>query len=217
MPGLRQRIGRLSFVLAVATLLMGSGCYYAALQTADTLPPGKVQLGLRMGAGYMYYHPESLLMLIPTELGLSARVGLARRLDVGIVFWPLLNGLVDVKYQFRDGPLRLAADLGFSSGVPIDMGFDSHDRVFTMNFCPAFIACGEHWYAGTRLIYTRSRHIDSHRTGVNWRQGIFAGGSFGRRFRLLPELDLYVPLKQSWDKIPSSIVAGVASGLQFRL
>jgi hypothetical protein len=211
------RIGRFCLLLTVSSLLLASGCYYAVLQTPDTLPAGKVQVDLRVGGAYMYYRPESLSMFFPSDLGLGARVGLARRLDAGIAFSPFLTGLIDVKYRFCDRPVRLAADIGLSSGAPIDVGFDSNDRMFTTSFCPAVIAGGESWYAGARLMYSLTRHVDFHSTHISWQQGAFVGGSFGHRLRLLPELDLYVPLNQSYEKIPNSVKVSLTVGLQFRL
>jgi hypothetical protein len=124
----------------LAVVVIFSGCIsYTTLQTPETLPPGKVAVGVgaAVGTGAMF------------EVG--GRVGLAKNLDAGVkVALPRLV-FTDAKVQLTDGPVLVATDLGFSYMNTSEDG--NGVTVNSYGLYPMLLVGGRHWYVGGKGIY----------------------------------------------------------------
>ena len=169
-------------VLAVAV----SGCIsYSTFQTPRVLERGEVVIGA--GATGL---PGDDPAVLPEVYG---RFGIAERVDAGVKMtgvppWAWLMG--DVKYQVVDGPFAVAADMGVSyAGTGVTIDDDSSDIGF-LGLYPAIMAGTDRLYGGAKLIYIAAGDGDTEWLSGNL-YGLFAGTSFGERWRFLPEVHVY--------------------------
>ncbi len=121
-----------------ATLLPLAGCWTGRLQTARTVPKGHALLIL--GDGFIY---NELIQErkegggaalgfgnFPPHLGI--RVGVANRVDVGLVEYNLLGLLADAKVNLLPPSWKLALSLSLGIGGAGDFGWDRKARLLTI-------------------------------------------------------------------------------------
>jgi hypothetical protein len=202
--GMRRAV----FACLVASCVAVSGCFFPAYQTPEALPPGEVSLGPVATYGYTFRHYGDPSEERPgeLELGLMARVGIVPNIEAGFRASCPLGVMVDAKYQFLRGRLLMAADLGLSvSPSP-----------FQLIWYPMLLVGTERYYAGLKAMYVREfdqGYVPSPNTS-SLIPGLLFGASFGRRLRVLPELNVFY--YQDGDPIERMLVAGGGFCLQYR-
>jgi len=191
---------RLLALVAVCTAL--SGCFYPAyqaFQSPATVEPFRFEPGPELGAtaGMVVdttnYGGDSLRMgmtdLAGIELGLLARLGIARNLDVGLRLAPGLLGLADVKYRFLSGPVNAAAGLGVSF-YPRTGSLYSASHVGGVAFYPVLAAGTERFFGGLRAVVLQP---EGDLPGPwQFSPGAYVGASPGERVKVMPEFDVLV-------------------------
>lgn len=177
-------------IVSICSVFVLAGCIsLSTLQTAETVDPGNVQLGL--GAAY-----ASGFML---EAG--ARVGVLKNLDVGAKYsFPSLVWL-DGKIQLTQQPDLFAFDLGWSS-FSTDWGLLHSEAIKTTTSCwyPAIYYTRGRFYTGVRgtimklngTVSVFDADISVHGTKYVF-TNLVLGYSIGDKVRVLPEINIYVP------------------------
>jgi hypothetical protein len=111
---------------------------YTTLQTAETLDPGRVEVG----AGALVMSDGAL-----PELG--GRIGVIKNMDVGIKYSAPYLLVIDGKYQFIDAGIDGSVDFGWSNF--------NENGVRTNGYYPMIIFGQKHWYGGVKLNYLTSK------------------------------------------------------------
>jgi hypothetical protein len=194
-----------------------SGCFYPAFQTPETLPPGKISLGMNFAGGPKFSSGSENSGLGEFEFGICAREGITSNLDAGLRLSLPWGVMVDAKYRFLGRPLSAAADLGFSYLPSTDIGFDSPDRVQVFAWYPMVLAGNSHFYGGLKSALVLEHHTDLGNVDFYAMPGLLVGASLGRRFKVLPELNVFYRRGTNFDSHERVVTAGVGIGLQYRL
>lgn len=116
----------------------------------------------------------------------SVRHGVSERLEVGGSIG-MFNGMTaEAKYNLVPGPLFVSANLALSTGILFDIdiwGGGDGEAVSSVGLHPALLVGTERIYGGAKLItFPLNPHVQRPWTVV------FAGGSFGSRSRIVPEI-----------------------------
>jgi hypothetical protein len=116
----------------------------------------------------------------------SVREGVSDRLEVGGSIG-MFNGVTaEVKYNLVPGPVFVSANLAGSTGILFDIdiwGGTDDGTVGSVGLHPALLVGTERVYGGAKLIaFPFNRFVQRPWTVV------FAGGSFGGRTRIVPEI-----------------------------
>ncbi|MFZ4621773.1 MAG: hypothetical protein ACOYNS_14525 [Bacteroidota bacterium] len=177
------------FIVASAYLL--TGCVtYTTLQTAQTLPPGKIMVG----AGTAVILSDNSPELMPE---LDARVGLVKNFDIGAKYSAPSLYFVDGKIQVMSEPFALSADLGWSTFNYTDNTAIS--KGVSTGWYPMLMIGKEHWYAGVKGVYFETKgQVEffglKKFQGSGWMYtSVVVGGMLGSTFRLLPEVNVIIP------------------------
>ena len=122
---------KIILVLVFGIVSFLNSCFYSStLNSAKTIPAGRATIGLGVSSGYSIDDAE----LIPRELSLQSRLGIAKRFDVGLGFTALppvapaiaatVNG--DVRLQIMDEPYEVSVLLGgyMGGGAALETGSD---------------------------------------------------------------------------------------------
>jgi hypothetical protein len=216
-------MNRLLSVLSPALLfVLLCGCFYSVQQTPEPIPPGDVVLGPCVCAGHGYVIPDKRDSMTTygtspaAELGVQTRLGITSGLDGGLRLSFPLGVLADLKYLLLRRPFLVAADLGFSVTPRLPTGLLS-DNPGEYNECYigylTLLAGTGRFYGGPRFIYGLNYEHGGSPPERFLLSGVVLGGSFGRRFRLLPEADVF--LRRS--SVGWTVLAAFGIGAQFQL
>ncbi len=99
-----------------------------------------------------------------------------------------------MKWQFVKGPLSLAFDVGGAYGH-CPFIFDVINEAKSYTIYPELLVGNGRFYAAARtlMVHTdelKTTHGELLRSYTDWYPQVFVGGSFGDRFRVIPELSL---------------------------
>ena len=187
-------------ILLVGVLLCASCVSLTSFQSPQALPPGSTSVG--GGLALNYPLPEADFLF---------RYGIFNGVDVGgKVSLPFASVTADVKWQFLRGPLSAAFDVGGSySRAPGLPDISSEANVFGV--FPELLVGSEWIYAAGRMLMMhtdefKTTHGEPLRSYTNWYPQVFVGGSFGDRFRVMPELSLTFSL---WNHPNARPVLGI--------
>jgi len=171
-----------------------SGCMsYTTLQNAETLEPGKFQVGV----GSVVFDDG----IIP-EIG--GRIGIIKNVDMGIKYsYPTLF-VIDGKYQFLKSKVDAAFDFGWSHY--------SGGEVTVNGFYPMFLISQKHWYVGIKGLFINSSgsfdilgtNVELNGSGYNSTSlvtGIILGGE---KIKLNLELNSYITKNNTSIFIPAA-------------
>jgi len=181
--------------ILILLLLTQTNCVsYSTLQSADTLPPGKMSIsgGTSIGINNEFIEDTDNIRLLP-EIG--TRFGIIKNFDMGIKLIPLMTIFLDGKIQLISSPISASFDLGFSLSAIKGSYFEYYNKTFALY--PMLIIGKEHWYFGIKHIYMIRDHKfnflgDDNFSKYSWLfPSVVVGGVIGNRFRLLPEINLY--------------------------
>lgn len=197
---------RSALVLPLA--LAASGCMsLSVFQPPEALDRGEMAVGVGATAlrAVGDTASDSNLALLPEA---NLRVGVGGGVDAGLKFagFPPLGALYgDVRWQFLEVPLPVTAGLGASYA-----GWGGSDGSEGFSFAALYptLAVGTDrlWVAGRGVVITAGAPWeDALFSSTIW--GIVAGTRIGGRFRLLPEVELYVG--------DGGTMLGLGMGVQF--
>ncbi len=199
----------MKYLILVAAVLVCAGCVsLTSFQSPQALPPGGTAVGGGLGlqvADIGYPLPEADFLF---------RYGLANGVDVGgKVALPFLSAVVDVKWQFLRGPLAAAFDVGGSYSRAVGLP-DISNEANVFGVYPEFLVGSERIFGAARMLvaYTdelSTTHGEPVRAYTDWFPQVFVGGSFGDRFRVMPELSVTFGLSGS-QKLQPVLGIGVA-------
>jgi len=187
-------------ILLAGVLLCASCVSLTNFQSPQALPPGSSSVG--GGLALNYPLPEADFLF---------RYGLFNSVDVGgKVALPFLSATADVKWQFLRGPVGAAFDVGGSYGRAPYL-FDISNEANVFGVFPGLLVGSERVYTAVRMLMM---HTDEFKTShgerlssyTNWYPQVFVGGSFGDRFRVMPELSLTFSL---WNHPNARPVVGI--------
>jgi hypothetical protein len=176
-----------SGILFIGMLSFISGCMsFSTLQTAETLPPGQLQIG----AGAIVAKGGTDWGAIPE---VSGRVGVVNDLDVGLKYSLLDVIMLDGKYRFLNSGIEGAFDFAWSTNTG-----DDPERV--NGYYPMLIFGQKHWYAGVKAIYLTTTgsinlwgsDISLNSSGYSATDFIVGGVVGGGALRALIELNTFV-------------------------
>ena len=187
-------------LLVLAAASFAVGCVsYGVYQSPETVEPGSTEVGLGTMLAYSPDRQEDDPVVVPIESAILVRHGLARNVDLGGRAWffpatmfedgAVVIGLYgDVRYRFIEGPVMLTGSVGVSA---MKAG-----EFLSLGVYPALLAGTERFYGGVRLIYVGVRHGDDEGdsellTADGPLIGLVTGASFGNRWMLRPEINLY--------------------------
>lgn len=172
--------------IVICVLFTAPGCIsLSTFNSPETTPNGSGSLG----AGAVVFIEEDEedgdnVGVLPEAYG---RVGLSDRWDVGVKVSPFVF-FSDVKYQVVDARVNVAADLGVSTGGLAD------EDALTFAAYPAVFVGTERFYAGGRLTFAGGtiELFDEDVTYSGTIPSVMVGASFGSKFRVMPEINLYL-------------------------
>ncbi len=188
-------------LLVLSAVLFTGGCVsYGVYQSPETVEPGSTEVGLGTLLGHSPDRHEDDSFIVPIEMALLVRHGLAKNVDLGGRAWIMPLGLfeegataiglyADIRYRFIDGPVMLTGSVGVSA-----MRFG---EFLSLGAYPALLAGTERFYGGLRLIFLGVRQDATDEDGPQFVTpdepvvGIVAGASFGDRWIVRPELNVY--------------------------
>jgi hypothetical protein len=178
-------------------LLLLSGCGIPISTMHGPAPTPVNTTTATVGFGPIFFDDEWVEDLLFTALvgafG-SVRHGVSERLELGGSVG-MFNGVTaEAKYAVVPGPLFVSVNLAVSGGILFDIdmwgGGSDSDIVSSVGLHPALLVGTERVYGGAKLLtFPFNRHVQRPWTVV------FAGGSFGGRIRLVPEI--------AWMRDPS--------------
>lgn len=177
-------------VIFLAVILLSPGCVsFSTFNSPQTTPKGSGSLGA--GAA-VFGVGEGETGIFPEAFG---RIGIAEQWDVGIKVAPHVF-FSDLKYQFVDRRLDVAADLGVSYG-----GFLGASTIAAY---PGVFVGTDHFYVGGRQTILAGQFapedgglFDEASPFSGNFTTVVAGGSIGGdRVRLLPEVNLHLPIEE---------------------
>jgi hypothetical protein len=177
---------------ALVALILLSGCMsLTTLQSAKTLDPGKVTVGL--GAGLATDGKSGGPV---AEAGM--RAGVAKNFDFGAKWsYPLLL-FFDGKYQVADGSLKVAADLGWSYFSYNGLIGNIHGTSY--GWYPMLMIGQDHWYAAVKGVYfSTSGQFDFFGTqsfsDSRWiSTNVVFGAVIGSKWQFMPEVNCIIPM-----------------------
>ncbi len=188
-------------VLGIGSLLWLTGCVsYGVYSGPQTVEPGVTEVGVgTMLARSSEWGPEDPVVAL-AETALLLRHGVAPNFDLGARLWffpvtffveedPAIGLYADARYRFIDDRWMLTGSAGvsaFSAGGMISVGA-----------YPTILFGTERVYAGLRGILLRvitdGGHSDPDDPQLSdWAIGVVSGASFGDRWVVRPELNLYL-------------------------
>ena len=175
----------------LAYLLIGvlfcAACSLTSLQSPEVLPPGHTSVGLGLS-----YYPASYL----PEGDLCFRHGISSNIDMGAkIAVPALSISGDVKCQLLKNPLLMALDFGGSYGYAPPIPDETGGSGDIITAYPELIVGNNRFYGALRPMIVYSIGHSAHPGGAqnsyaDWFPQVFAGGSFGHRFVVMPEVSL---------------------------
>ena len=200
-------------------LVLAAGCFYLVQQTPEPVLPGEVTLGPCAHFGPGWVIPDSVEPGVSrgagpsAELGGQLRIGIAKNLDAGLRVSLPPAAMIDLKYLLMRKPFLLTIDPGFAYVPPYPTGM-LYDEPDENSECFAgyltLLAGSEQFFGGPRLMgyFPVGQSTEKFLLG-----GLMLGASFGRTFRLLPELNLLLHRESdAWD-----VLLALGIGAQFRL
>ena len=176
----------------LASAMLCIGCFsLTSFQSPQVLPQGSTSVG----GGLAAYWWDNYDFPLP-EADFVLRYGLFKTVDVGgKLSLPAASVSADVKWQFLNGPLLAALDIGGSySRLPYMTDINEGGDKDILTLCPEIVV-GRDWiYASARALIVNSigRSYNNRRpaTTTGWFPQVVVGGSFGDRLRVMPELSL---------------------------
>jgi hypothetical protein len=174
----------------LAGALLCVGCFsLTSFQSPQALPPGSTSVGGGLAAYWWVNYGSPL-----PEADFLFRYGLFKSVDVGgKVSLPLASVSADAKWQFLNGPLLAALDVGGSYGRSPYM-FDISEEADYLTAYPQLIVGSDRIHASARvpIVHHIGYKYNDWRpdTTTNWYPQVLVGGSFGDRLRVMPELSL---------------------------
>jgi hypothetical protein len=111
-----------------------------------------------------------------------------------------------MKWQFLRGPLAAAFDVGGSYSRVLGLP-DISNEANIFGVYPELLVGGERIFGAARMMlaYTHelsTSHGEPLRSYTRWYPQVFVGGSFGDRFRVMPELSVSFGLSGSQNLQP---------------
>lgn len=176
-------------VVLLAGVLVCVGCVsLTSFQSPVSLSPGSTSVG--GGLAVNYWASDGLPL---PEADFLVRYGVFKGVDVGgKVSLPFASVSADVKWQFLNGPLLAALDVGGSYGHSPFLN-DVIDEAVYLSAYPALLVGSDRVYVAARplMVHTDERRL-AHGVPVSsytdWYPQVIVGGSFGDRLRVMPEL-----------------------------
>jgi len=189
---------------AICVLFAGPGCIsLGTYNSPQTMPEGSGSVGAGTAIAVSNEADGVDVTPLPAAYG---RIGLGRRIDAGLKVAPFVL-FADLKYQFLDRRIDVAADFGVSYGVLLN----------TVGAYPALYIGTDRFYVGGRLAAV-SGSIDSDESSLfndatfsGVIPGVVVGASIGDRVRVRPEVNVHFSTS---DGSPL-VLPGI--GFQYRL
>ncbi|KPK70801.1 hypothetical protein AMJ87_08275 [candidate division WOR_3 bacterium SM23_60] len=203
-------------ILTCSTILMG--CAFTTFQSPRTTKPGKAVFGLGVGGGVASGEGAAGVIV---ETNLYMRVGLTQNLDFGLRNITGYGFAGDLKYQFLQNP-DVSFDLGVSY-IPVGI-IDLHRGLLDIEeteqlyvLYPLLLVGSERLHGGLKMTYWVTRYPETRHSGARTYTtllpGIMVGAAFGKRFKIMPELNFHVVYSD--DEEDQGFVTVVGLGFQF--
>ncbi len=189
---------RVPFLLTLSLMLLLSGCFFVStFQEPKVLSEGEHVL--QLGVSGIANPGENGGVSVPFIPELAYRRGFGGGVDAGIRLGIGLIGM-DVKYQFLDGPLYAAVNMGGSL-----FGVLTDEDSAVLGLYPAVLVGTRRLYAGYRHVFLTGT-VEIWGGNSNFSQGvstIVLGGVWGQRWQFLPEVNIYLPPEKGQDMLLS--------------
>jgi len=177
-------------------VLFFTGCFYSStLTSARVLAPGKISIGMNLSG---HYKPGNQ-KVIPTNLSVQSRVGVLKKIDLGIGITGLppsgmpavaysINS--DLKIQLLQAPTALTVQIGGYRGQSMAIDFGSHWSGRTSS---VIIGRDKLYFAlGLQLVTNTTGGFDKTVENYTDEPVVFMniGKEFGNRFVVTPEIGM---------------------------
>jgi hypothetical protein len=212
---MEARIGRASvFAPLFAGVLVCAGCFsLTSFQSPEVLRARHASFGagLNMSVAGGSWAGDFSPYPWP-EIDLMARYGLGRNVDIGgKITGPWASGAADVKWQFLRRPLLMAFGFGGSYG-DYPGNYEGYWSVY-----PELFLGSHRVFCAARAVRLYELQHEQHGTYVDgqWMPIFSVGGSFGGKFRVMPELS--VRMEEAYTDGKLQPVPGIGVAFQYTM